>query len=334
MSNPLQAEFERRCALPSDINEHLPTLSCLAMACEGDVAEFGVRMGNSTVALLHGLFESQPWPAGHTRTLHSYDLAPAKVEIPLSSPAALWWLFTRADTAKLAHLPPVDVLFIDTLHTCDQVRAELVHATQVRIFIVLHDTILFGSAGEHGQAGITHAIYDFLAKNLEWSVHAHYPNNNGLLVLRREVAAGSVSGLIDTVVHCALIGLQRTQCGEKNLHFVNRHSWHLLGVWFFEVVARWTITRSDFLDTKYQLSLLSLENKKREATLDEWNCGPFWDMQSETGRATFISRRIHLQRAAKPPSESVEWLTSAKGERKAYRIARSRAFLLHLLLSR
>ena len=185
--NPLQAEFDHRCALPSDINEHLAMLSRLAFNCDGDVAEFGVRTGNSRVALLHGMLVIEPWPKGHTRTLHSYDVVEHRVDLN----GAIWrraeaeWKFIRADTSRLADIPPVDLLFIDSLHTCEQVQAELKHAHRVNRFIVLHDTVLFGSAGEEGQPGIMQAVLGFLARNQEWRVHCHAANNNGLLVLRR-----------------------------------------------------------------------------------------------------------------------------------------------------
>ena len=181
--HPLLADsYERRCAgqlgSHQDIKTHLPTLSRYASACQV-VVEFGVRTGNSTTALLHGLEQ-----AAEPAQLFSYDLErPSFDAPPLEN---VQWRFQQADTAALATIPECDLLFVDTLHTAAQVKAELTHARSVRHWIILHDTITWGSTGERGQPGITDPIYQFLAGHAnEWCVHAHWPDCNGLLCLRR-----------------------------------------------------------------------------------------------------------------------------------------------------
>jgi hypothetical protein len=82
------------------------------------------RKEGADLALLAGL--------DHTpgAVLYSFDIAPAQV-----TPAALdlaTWYFTQANTATLPGIPECDLLFIDTLHTCDQVRAELQYSGSVR----------------------------------------------------------------------------------------------------------------------------------------------------------------------------------------------------------
>lgn len=178
MNTELAASFNARCKSPSDINQHLVALSNYAEQCRS-IVEFGVRDGNSTIALLNGI---EAAPLGGV--LHSFDIAPNRAHVPPLS-ANTQWHFTQADTGKLETIPPCDLLFIDTLHTRNHVTAELKHAELVRRWIAFHDTTLFGDRGERGEEGITSAIYDFLARSDAWRVERHWSNNNGLLVLCR-----------------------------------------------------------------------------------------------------------------------------------------------------
>lgn len=174
----INQEFGHRCRTKSDINEHLPLLSSLARGCRL-IVEFGVRGGNSTVAMLHGL--SRGLPPAH---LYSYDIRPNRAILP--EPDGVDWVFSQCDTSKLGDIPDCDMLFIDTLHTEDQVRSELRHARRVGSYIALHDTVLFGQNGERGERGIMPAIREFLAEHDEWSILYDCQNNNGMMVLARE----------------------------------------------------------------------------------------------------------------------------------------------------
>jgi hypothetical protein len=170
--------FEQRSAAPSDIQSHLPALRALAARCS-HVTEFGVRKGNSTIAFLAGLADRGGG------VLLSYDIAAARFEPP-ELPPGVEWKFTRADTSQLREIDTTDLLFIDTLHTADQVRAELRHAPRVLDRIVLHDTVLFAGQGERDSLGIAPAIFEFLAAHpSEWCVESHSSNSCGLLVLAR-----------------------------------------------------------------------------------------------------------------------------------------------------
>lgn len=158
-----------------DILEHLCTLRLLARTCS-HITEFGVRTGNSTVAFLAGL------PSNGI--LCSYDLDRARFTPP--SDVAHRWSFAQADTARLEDILPTDLLFLDTLHTYDQVTAELKHGNRARKWLVFHDTVLFGTHGEIGQPGINRAIDEFCASNPHWKTFAACTHNNGLLVLERQ----------------------------------------------------------------------------------------------------------------------------------------------------
>lgn len=175
---PIDQLFDERAASPSDINQHMPYLRAKAQECH-NVAEFGVRSGNSTIAFLAGLQDGG--------RLYSYDLNPPGFEAPKID--GVEWNFSPADTGKLIEIPRVDMLFIDTLHTCEQVEAELKHAGRVNHWLVFHDTVLFGSADEHPGIGpgIMHAILSWMTteEGRKWRVADHKANNCGLLTLER-----------------------------------------------------------------------------------------------------------------------------------------------------
>jgi hypothetical protein len=93
----------------------------LRQEASGTVLELGVRGGSSTVALLAGLEE-------RGGVLWSVDVDPASAAVFPEHPQ---WHFVLADSRDErpladAGLPnELDVLFIDTLHTYEQVRDEL-----------------------------------------------------------------------------------------------------------------------------------------------------------------------------------------------------------------
>lgn len=186
-----EATFKHLCNTPSDINEHLPVLRRLASECK-HVTEMGMRGGVSTVALL----------AAQPKTLISWDIDPAAI---ISETSAAIHLMRGAttfqprvgNTLEISPIEPTDMLFIDTLHTFDQLKAELWrhvfpdHFTgkclcRVKRYIVFHDTSTFGFQGEDGkQPGLLAAIEWFQRQAMPiWGVVEKYENNNGLLVLR------------------------------------------------------------------------------------------------------------------------------------------------------
>jgi predicted O-methyltransferase YrrM/glycosyltransferase involved in cell wall biosynthesis len=167
--------FAERRSTPSDINEHLDVLKALATG-KASVTEFGTRGGNSTVAFL----------AAQPDRLTCYDLNPCPAWDTLERARGKTELeFIEADTADLDAIDPTDVLFLDTQHTARQVTAELRHHKRVWAWIVLHDTVTYGTVGDDGGPGIRAAVTPFLAAHPEWKVAADYPHNNGLMVLQR-----------------------------------------------------------------------------------------------------------------------------------------------------
>lgn len=171
----LEEMFVRVRDTESDINQHCTALKRLASQA-GVVVEFGMRQGVSTTALL----------AGQPQQLFTVDLYHDPIAETLKANAgATTFRFVQSSTLTLEPIP-CDLLFIDTLHTRDQLQAELKrHAKACRHRIALHDTHTFGEQGEHGEPGLVPAIREFLAENPEWFVMSHVATNNGFTVLSR-----------------------------------------------------------------------------------------------------------------------------------------------------
>ena len=173
----IEAEFQRRKALPMDINEHLETLRGLASQAS-HITEFGVREGHSTVALA----------AGKPVFLISYDIRyPGDELLELIWECVPDFKFIMENTLE-AIIEPTDFLFIDSYHTYGQLKQELErHESKVSCCIALHDTESFGEVGEDGTSpGLRQAVKEFCESHPdEWFEVEHYPNNNGLTVLWR-----------------------------------------------------------------------------------------------------------------------------------------------------
>lgn len=169
-----------------DTAEHLPFLRALAERPipRPVVVEMGVRGVVTTWAFL----------AARPAALVSVDLAwPPAAELDAARAAAVEagvaFDFVLANTLDLEPIP-CDVLFIDTLHTYAQLRAELDrHAGKVSRFIALHDTETYGYRGEDGtEPGLRAAVQEFLeafGEERPWRVVHDAPECNGLVVLER-----------------------------------------------------------------------------------------------------------------------------------------------------
>ena len=167
------------CNTKSDINEHIPTLSGYAHGKV--VTEFGVRKGVSTAAFL----------AGRPKKLTSYDINITRFNLGImeaAKQAGLDFALIQADVLDIS-IEPTDILFIDTLHTYDQLIQELaLHSEKVRDRIILHDTVSFRHVGEQLKGmkpsmGLYPAVTEFLETG--WEIVREYKNNNGLMILGR-----------------------------------------------------------------------------------------------------------------------------------------------------
>ena len=179
-----------------DIHEHLLTLRNLATECE-HVTEFGTRFGISTAALICG----QPDKVV-TYDLNAQFFEPYRFETEaLAQTAGVEFQTVEGDVLGV-DIEETELLFIDTFHTYNQLTAELSkHSRKVKKYIVLHDTVTYGTRDEEpydngmvstyldglqrASTGLWMALEDFLEGNADWKLDIHYENNNGLTVLKR-----------------------------------------------------------------------------------------------------------------------------------------------------
>jgi hypothetical protein len=150
---------------------------------------------------------SSTWPLVYSnpKKMISYDIVtnPNITEvINLCNEYSINYSFQEKDVLQL-EIEPTELLFIDTLHTYNQLIKELeIHSNKVSKYIVLHDTEHFGRIDEiiynHAsnvvkvspttKQGLMTAVEDFLTTELgqSWELHKVYTNNNGLTVLKNK----------------------------------------------------------------------------------------------------------------------------------------------------
>lgn len=189
--------YEKYCNEKSDINEHLPSLKKYAIECE-HVTEMGVRWAVSTCALI----------TAKPRKLISYDITDKffntkDILIKNSELLGVDFNFIIGDTLKV-NIEKTDMLFIDTLHTYNQLYTELMlHSNNVQKYIILHDTTLYGFKDEDiynhasdivkntvkNKEGLYYAMMDFFQteNGNNWYIYEKFSNNNGLTILKRKL---------------------------------------------------------------------------------------------------------------------------------------------------
>lgn len=165
-----------------DIGEHLHILRQYASFCQ-HITEFGVRSGCSTAALLVGLAEQG------SGKLISYDTQPFMRQDDFVQAAQLegveFCFFQRDDLAIT--IEPTELLFIDTVHTYQQLDAELRrHEEFVGKWIVLHDTYTDNYPDSPGSSGMEMwiAILKLCSKG-HWCIYSDDARQFGLTVLER-----------------------------------------------------------------------------------------------------------------------------------------------------
>jgi hypothetical protein len=182
------------CKQKTAITAHLPRLRELAHGAEVAV-EFGVKRGASSSAILLG-----------AKLLISYDVAATPEAQELKVAAGERWSYRIADS-RAATIPPCGLMFVDSLHTYDQVRAELAHSAMVWSggYLVFHDVTTFGEVGALGESGcqswtyrsaggsvplehrgIRPAIDELMIRDPTWRIIERRVESHGLLVLQRQ----------------------------------------------------------------------------------------------------------------------------------------------------
>jgi predicted O-methyltransferase YrrM len=193
--------YEEFCKQPQyAITHHLPYLKQMAARCDV-IVELGVSAGRSSSAFLCGMPENG--------RLISYDVVITKSARELhrlAGDGGPEWLLCHGRSEE-ATPGEHDMLFVDSLHTYKQVKAELdLWADHCRRWIILHDTVTFGAYaadGETGrhvprargsvqvtspeQLGIRMAVDELMMRDDSWHVERHDWRSHGLLTLERRI---------------------------------------------------------------------------------------------------------------------------------------------------
>lgn len=190
---------------PSDINEHLPVLRQIAAECSS-VDVLGVRPMIATWGILQGLSENSL----KERKFLGIDLIqPDERELALAKKLSqengidfTFWKMNEMEI-KRKEIEPVDMLFIDSLHTYCHLTYELqTFSPKVKKYICMHDTsdpygskddeIYKGDYSEYpdsydrSKKGLWPAVCDFLKGHPEWILSERLTNNHGLTILKRK----------------------------------------------------------------------------------------------------------------------------------------------------
>lgn len=179
---------------PSDINEHIPTIIKYGQECN-HITEMGVR----------GILSTWAWLACVPKKFISYDLHnPAKwggdIQSVYDTAEAynLNFEFIEADVLNI-EIEETDLLFIDTWHHYNQLKAELAkHSYKAKKYICFHDTTSYEHKSEpttsenafteelRWDKGLWDAVTEFLEENKDtWKLKERYTNNNGFTIIER-----------------------------------------------------------------------------------------------------------------------------------------------------
>lgn len=165
---------------PRDLDEHMPKLRELAELCPV-ITEISARR-ESTIAFM----------AANPKILRTFNTDVDAVVLRAREFAkdATDIQFTPiSDSSMIPTIEETDLLFIDTEHHGKALEEELLkYAGQVKRFIVLHDTEMFGMQGQPDaegkpQIGMMSAIGAFCRSNPKWTMVYHTTNQYGLSVL-------------------------------------------------------------------------------------------------------------------------------------------------------
>ncbi|NGX36955.1 MAG: hypothetical protein K1000chlam2_00101 [Chlamydiae bacterium] len=197
----LYTQYEYFCRTPSDIQGHIPVLRGLAAECSS-VVEIGLRGMISTWGILQGLSESM----ASSRTYIGIDIASPSLENlqlakELATTNGISFFFWKKNNLKVK-ISPVEMLFIDSLHTYCHLTYELEKfSPKISKFIVMHDTSApWGDADDtqyqgdyseypsfidRSKRGLWAAVEDFLTRHPEWMLYERRFNHHGLTILKR-----------------------------------------------------------------------------------------------------------------------------------------------------
>lgn len=142
-----------------------------------EIVELGTRSGNSSLTLLGAV-------KGSGGRVLSMDIQPCKLAQERVASAGLGdcWIFRQIDDLSVSdsEIPErIDLLFIDTRHTYDQLTAELNKYTphlRQGSWIAIHDYVSF--------PGMTRAVRDFVGSRPNGVRFYPFANQNGLALIK------------------------------------------------------------------------------------------------------------------------------------------------------
>jgi len=197
----IRSRYNRLCSIPSDINEHLPTLRRYGSQCDS-ILECGVYEVNSSYAFATSLL-GRPNTSFTMIDPYTSDKIPGFVD--QCNREGVKTRFLEGSDLDIERFD-VDLLFIDTWHVYALLKRELAYwHKHTRKYIIMHDTTVdewYGEAvrgnanisefvrktgfhAEEIQKGLWPAIVEFLRDHPEWELKKRYTNNNGLTILSR-----------------------------------------------------------------------------------------------------------------------------------------------------
>ena len=173
-------EYNSAKARGVDIHEHLDTI---AEYCTG--ANTIIEMGVRSVVFTFAFLKATPRKLVSIDVEHPHEYRKFGFVVPdlsqlkeMARARGTDFEFVQASTLKIT-IPRCDILFIDTLHTYEQLKQELaLHADKASKYVIMHDTTSFPE--------LVTAIDEFLAGSSIWEIEKVYTNNNGLTILRRK----------------------------------------------------------------------------------------------------------------------------------------------------
>tara|TARA_R110002020_G_scaffold12409_6_gene45501 strand:- start:8297 stop:10243 length:1947 start_codon:yes stop_codon:yes gene_type:complete len=166
--------FDAIKVIPRDLDQHLPKLKELAEHCE-HITEFSQRR-ESTIGFLAG--RPSKLVSYNTEWDHVQEHAERMCE------GKTKYIHSVFRSHFVDEIEETDLLFIDSTHTYAYLKTEFEKfAKQVKRYIVIHDTLLYGERGEDAGPGKLPAMREFMKANPEWSVIYHTPDQYGLTVM-------------------------------------------------------------------------------------------------------------------------------------------------------
>jgi hypothetical protein len=206
MNNQISINYNQLCNNPSDINEHLPTLSKYATECDS-ILELGVRGCISSRAFVNGLLNNNI--NNNKKKLFLNDIKNCNIKelLDCTSNTNLIINYKWCNDLDLDFKDETfDLVFIDTWHVYGQLKRELNKFSKItNKYIIMHDTTVDAIQGETIRnnwnakqqsidtnipeneilKGLIPAIDEFLLLNLNWRIKEKYENNNGLTILEK-----------------------------------------------------------------------------------------------------------------------------------------------------